>query len=74
MHGNTGPHGGQKEGNRGNIEGESHPTVQLHAVVVQYDERPDRCTVYDRETTGIERTTTWITADASAFVALDEMR
>jgi hypothetical protein len=46
----------------------------LHGVVVRYDEGPNRCTVSPRGLSPAERTTTWISADCSAFVPLEAMR
>ncbi|MFB6129492.1 MAG: hypothetical protein ABEJ28_01570 [Salinigranum sp.] len=46
----------------------------LHGVVVTYEDGPDRCTIYPRGTRPQNRTSTWLTADASAFVELERMR
>ncbi len=46
----------------------------LHSVVVSYSDRPDRCTIYPRNTSCYERIETWLTADQAAFLDLDEMR
>jgi len=51
-----------------------HPANDLRAVVVRYDNRPDRCTICPRSPSRDQLTTTWITADASAFYDLAEAR
>ena len=47
---------------------------ELHSVVVRYEGRPDRCTVYPRRDSCQERTAAWFSADFDAFVPLDSMR
>jgi hypothetical protein len=47
---------------------------RLRAVVVTYDGSPDRRTVYPPEATDVERLTHWLTADADAYVRLEEVR
>ena len=49
-------------------------TYDLHSVVVRYEGRPDRCTVYPRRDSCQERTAAWLSADFDAFVPLDAMR
>jgi hypothetical protein len=49
-------------------------SFDLHSVVVSYEHRADRCTVYPRERSHYERLETWLSADADAFVSLREMR
>lgn len=44
------------------------------AVVEEYDNRSNQCTIYPRETAGVERMSTWITAREGSYVALEEMR
>lgn len=51
-----------------------HPASRLHAVVVEYDRRPDRCTICPREVVPDQLTTAWITADAGTFYDLGEVR
>ena len=51
-----------------------HPASRLRAVVVEYERRPDRCTVCPREMTADQLTTAWLTADAAAFYDLAEIR
>lgn len=45
---------------------------ELHSVVVDYENRPDRRTVYPDGLSGVERMSTWLTADDDAFVNLDD--
>lgn len=49
-------------------------TDELHSIVVRYEGRPDRCTVYPRRDSCQERTAAWLSADFDAFVPLDSMR
>lgn len=46
----------------------------LHSVVVQYDDAPDRCTVYPRRDRCVDRMAAWLSADLDAFVGLEERR
>jgi hypothetical protein len=46
----------------------------LHSVVVDYDGRPDRCTIYPRRRSCRDRVASWLSADLDAFVGLEEMR
>jgi hypothetical protein len=46
----------------------------LHSVVVEYDGRPDRCTIYPRRSSCRDRVASWLSADREAFVGLAEMR
>lgn len=48
--------------------------LDLHLTVVEYSDRPDRCTVYPPGLTSVERMATWLSADRSAFVSLQSMR
>lgn len=50
------------------------PSIELDSVVVNYDDRPDRRTVYPAEASGIERMSAWLTAADAGFVNVDEMR
>ncbi|WP_425498523.1 DUF7511 domain-containing protein [Haloprofundus halobius] len=50
------------------------PRVRLHSVTVRYENAPDRCTIYPRDTPAEERVTVWLTADLSAFVGLEARR
>ncbi|WP_227375206.1 DUF7511 domain-containing protein [Haladaptatus halobius] len=47
---------------------------ELSAVVVEYDDRPNRCTIFPTDATRHQRMVRWITADADVFVSLDERR
>jgi hypothetical protein len=49
-------------------------SFELRSVVVNYEHRPDRRTVYPRGLSSIERMSTWLTADADAFVDLESVR
>ena len=51
-----------------------HPASRLRAVVVEYDGRPDRCTICPRGMTRDQLMTAWVTADAAAFYDLCEVR
>ena len=46
----------------------------LRSVVVRYEARPDRCTIYPRRERCCEHVDAWLSADADAFVPLEEMR
>lgn len=46
----------------------------LVSVVVEYDDKPDQWTVYDPETTGFDRMSSWITAERDAVVNLSHVR
>jgi hypothetical protein len=46
----------------------------LHSVVVEYDGRPDRCTIYPRRKNCRDRVASWLSADREAFRGLEEMR
>ena len=46
----------------------------LRSVVVAYEGSADRQTLYPADASEIERLTHWLSADADAFVALDELR
>lgn len=50
------------------------PSFELRSVVVNYERRPDRRTVYPVGLPDLERMSTWLTADDDAFVNLDESR
>lgn len=53
---------------------DADPAVALHATVVQYSDRPDRCTVYPGHLDHEERLCTWLSADQEAFVPLADAR
>lgn len=46
----------------------------LHSVVVRYEGRPNRCTLYPRRESCRDRMSAWLTADHDAFVGLEEYR
>lgn len=50
------------------------PAASLRLTVVEHEGAPDRGTVHPPDTVGIELMTTWLSADLSAFVALDARR
>jgi len=47
---------------------------ELVSVVVEYDERPDQCTIYHPDSNGIERMSNWISADTGCFIDLYSAR
>lgn len=47
---------------------------ELVSIVVEDDDAPDRCTIFNPESTGFDRMSRWITAEATQFVDLDGMR
>jgi len=49
-------------------------SFDLRSVVVSYEHRTDRCTIYPRGRAHSERLETWLSADVDAFVSLCEMR
>ena len=51
-----------------------HPASTLRGVLVENDRRPDRRMICPRSPTRDELLTAWITADASAFYDLAEVR
>ncbi|UTF52634.1 DUF7511 domain-containing protein [Natronosalvus rutilus] len=59
------------------LDDETTPPMYT-AVVVRYDNRPDRCTIAPKEASADEdrfdTVTTWLTANADVFVDLEEMR
>ena len=55
--------------------GETEPMAWTYRAVVEtYDDRPSQCTIFPRETAGIDRMSMWITACGEGYVRLDEMR
>jgi len=50
------------------------PDAQLSLTVVRYTDGPDRCTLHPPDASGDARLSTWLSADRSAFAALDAMR
>ncbi|SEV82063.1 DUF7511 domain-containing protein [Natrinema salifodinae] len=49
-------------------------SLDLEAIVVRYEDRADRCTITPRECSEAEQLTTWLSADAAAFVDLADAR
>lgn len=49
-------------------------SFELSSVVVQYEGKPNRCTIYPTEASRLDRMASWISADADLFVPLDESR
>jgi hypothetical protein len=47
---------------------------RLASTLVEYSESPDRRTVYPPGLSSVARMSTWLTADADAFVDLGRMR
>ncbi|WP_254766882.1 DUF7511 domain-containing protein [Salinilacihabitans rarus] len=48
--------------------------IDLEAVVVRYDDRPDRCTLVPRGCPDERKLTTWYSANLTAFVDLGDAR
>ncbi|WP_306059685.1 DUF7511 domain-containing protein [Natronococcus wangiae] len=46
----------------------------LEAAVVEYESRPNRQTIYPADCAGDRKLTAWLSANASAFVDLDDRR
>lgn len=53
---------------------DEQPPARLAATVVTYEDRPDRRTVYPLGTSSVARMSTWLSADADAFVDLAATR
>jgi hypothetical protein len=53
---------------------DDRPPVELRSVVVNYEQQPDRRTVYPDGLCSAERMATWLSADAAAFVDLESFR
>jgi hypothetical protein len=50
------------------------PSIELDSVVVNYEDSPDQRTMYPKEASGVDRMSTWLTADDAEFVALESFR
>ena len=50
------------------------PAIELSSVVVDYEDRPNRRTVYPDGLSSVERMSTWLTADDAVFVDLESAR
>jgi len=46
----------------------------LVSVVVEYEDRPDQCTIYPVDSNELERMSNWISADRECFTDLYAMR
>ncbi|MHB9286530.1 hypothetical protein ACKVMT_05765 [Halobacteriales archaeon Cl-PHB] len=44
------------------------------AVVEEYEDRADQCTIYPRGCSGVDRMSTWISAREGSFLALEDAR
>jgi len=51
-------------------ERELRPDPELVSVVVEHENRADRCTFYHPDATGVDRMSNWITADVETVVDL----
>lgn len=63
--------------NRGSIppaNDADEASERLESIVVRYEQRSDRRTVYPPGLSGVARASTWLTADADAFVDLEANR
>lgn len=47
---------------------------ELVSVVVEYDERPDQCTIYPADANEMERMSSWISADTDCYLDLHAVR
>ena len=50
------------------------PEQTCLARIEEYDDAPDECTIYPADATQTELTTTWVSARANSFIALETMR
>lgn len=48
-------------------------TMQLRSTVVEYEDAPDECTIFPQHVSGMERMTTWISAEEGSYVDLDSV-
>ena len=56
-------------------EREQEPAAWTYrAVVEEYEDKPDQCTIFPRESAGIDRMETWITAREGSYIRLDRVR
>lgn len=53
---------------------EAWTATDLHAVIEEYDDEPDECTILPGGVSPERVTTTWISAKNGSFVPLDENR
>lgn len=59
---------------RDDSESTARSPDELRSVVVAYEDRPDRRTVFPPGLSGVERMSAWLTADDRAFVDLGDAR
>lgn len=50
------------------------PSTELDSVVVSYEDSPDQRTMFPKGASGVDRMSTWLTADEAEFVALESFR
>lgn len=50
------------------------PPNHLECTVVRYRDRPDRCTVFPPDASGIERLSTWLSVDRDSMRSLEAWR
>ncbi|SNZ16197.1 hypothetical protein SAMN06269185_2721 [Natronoarchaeum philippinense] len=55
------------------VRARDSPVGLCHEVVAEAD-GPDRCTIFPPDATGVVKMSTWLTADADAFVDLSTVR
>lgn len=51
-----------------------HPAAHLRSVVVEYADKPDKCTICPKDLSSHELLASWITANNEAFIDLLEVR
>lgn len=77
---NESPTGNRKPTNQNRIriiDGQgtnTHPAAHLRSVVVEYADKPDKCTICPKNLSSHELLASWITANNEAFVDLLEVR
>lgn len=59
---------------RGETTDVVQPDPELVSVVVEHDDRPDQCTIYNPDTSGVDRMSSWITAERETLVDLYSVR
>jgi len=56
------------------VDGPSPAGQPLEAIVVRYQDGPDRCTIAPKACSDAERLTTWLSADLDLFVDVTDAR
>lgn len=56
------------------VDAPSPPSQPLEAIVVRYQDGPDRCTITPKDCSDAERLTTWLSADLDLFVDATDAR